>query len=83
MLDSNHIAYLSESIVTLAESIFVTSLRIFSFSQLISVQIFQNVFPNHLNNFKVALVCVLLCLIQPFWHIDIHTFIIVWDQQKH
>ena len=58
MLDSNHIAYLSESIVTLTESIFVTSFRIFSFSQLISIRIFQNIFPNHLNNFKVALVCV-------------------------
>ena len=68
MLDSNHIAYLSESIVTLTESIFVTSFRIFSFSQLISIRILQNIFPNHLNNFKVALVRVLVCLIQPFRH---------------
>ena len=69
MLDSNHIAYLSESIVTLTESIFVTSFRIFSFSQFIYI-IHPN-FSKHISeSFEqlVALVCFLLCLMQPFRH---------------
>ena len=70
-----------------SESFLATSLRIFELSQQTSLQIFENIYPNHFNRIKHGIYPLWGHLKQSFWHIQLPntdiTFLFVSRSKKY